>query len=82
VIWISLMNMQKGKEKQTCVAVMHKAFEALKAGKPFPIQSAFASENLKGFIYVEAYNAQHVQEAGQGLMMGVVCDWCCVLKEN
>lgn len=46
---------------------MMKSIDFASKGKPLAILSVTASENVEGYIYVEAYKEIHVKEAIQGL---------------
>ena len=46
---------------------MLKSIDFASKGKPLGILSVTATENVEGFIYVEAYKEIHVKEATRGI---------------
>jgi transcription elongation factor SPT5 len=58
---------KQGFEKEVVISLLQKALCKKKEGDPLSIFSATASENLKGYFYVEAYKENHVRTAIQGM---------------
>lgn len=52
-----------GKERLAIMSITNLAAETIAKGKPWPIISVFAPENLRGYIYVEAHAQAHVMSA-------------------
>ena len=59
--------MKKGKEKVATVALINKAMDFAKHGRPLEILSATYTENVENFIFVEAFRKNSVIEAISGL---------------
>ena len=59
--YISLI--QPGRERDIVLQVMRKFIEKQTSQRPLSIFSCFARDSLKGYIYVEAMQQAHVQEA-------------------
>ena len=49
------------------MSLINKSIDFAKKGKPLSILSATWSQNVEGFIYVEAFKEIHVHEAISGL---------------
>eukprot|EP00440_Ansanella_granifera_P016863 gb/GFBE01018324.1/.p1 GENE.gb/GFBE01018324.1/~~gb/GFBE01018324.1/.p1 ORF type:complete len:1512 (+),score=383.19 gb/GFBE01018324.1/:1-4536(+) len=56
-----------GPEKELCISLMYKAFEAMTKGTPLPIYSVFFSPHLRGYIYIEAFREADVKEFIKGI---------------
>ncbi|XP_056670571.1 transcription elongation factor SPT5-like [Monodelphis domestica] len=63
-----LVRCKVGEEKATALTLLRKFLTYQKTDSPLLIKSAVAPENLKGYIYVEAYKASHVLQAIEGLV--------------
>ncbi|CEL99962.1 unnamed protein product [Vitrella brassicaformis CCMP3155] len=60
---------ETNKEREVCIAIMRKFFAKLNETKDaahFGITAAYAADNLKGYIYVEAENDGRIREALYG----------------
>jgi len=64
---IYLVKCRLGKERVLTVSLMNKYADKYNSDNPLKITSAYASDALKGFIYVEACNEAAVREAIKGL---------------
>lgn len=49
------------------MSLMMKSIDYAKQGKPLAILSVTCTENVEGYIYVEAFKEIHVKEAIRGL---------------
>jgi transcription elongation factor SPT5 len=49
------------------MCLMNKSIDYAIKGKPLAILSCSASDNVEGYIYVEAFKEPHVKEAIKGL---------------
>ena len=49
------------------MSLINKCIDFASKGKPLAILSATSSENVEGFIYIEAYKEIHVRQALEGL---------------
>lgn len=56
-----------GEEKNTVLKLMHKFNVFRKANKPMDIISVFSKDNIKGYIYIEAYNESDVTDAARDI---------------
>eukprot|EP00931_Biecheleriopsis_adriatica_P049247 TRINITY_DN28482_c0_g1_i1.p1 TRINITY_DN28482_c0_g1~~TRINITY_DN28482_c0_g1_i1.p1 ORF type:complete len:1525 (+),score=381.40 TRINITY_DN28482_c0_g1_i1:481-4575(+) len=56
-----------GPEKELCISLMYKAFEALTRGEEVPIYTVFYSPHLRGYIYIEAHREADVKEFIKGI---------------
>ncbi|CAE7915252.1 unnamed protein product, partial [Symbiodinium necroappetens] len=54
-------------EKDLCLSLMYKSFEAMSHGTPVPVYSIFCSPHLKGFIYLEAHKEADVRAFTKGI---------------
>lgn len=57
------VRVKRGLEKQVCMSLINKSIDFARKGTPLSILSATCSENVEGFIYVEAFKEIHVHEA-------------------
>ncbi|CAG9461226.1 unnamed protein product [Pedinophyceae sp. YPF-701] len=60
-----------GRERELVVAVLRKWVFSHRSGKPLKIKSVWARDEIKGYIYVEAFKESHVKEA-IGSMQNVI----------
>ena len=58
-----LVKCRPGKEKSVVQTLMKKFIDLQEKGTPLLIQSALCRENLKGYVYIEAYKQAHVVHA-------------------
>jgi len=58
---------KRGSEKLACVSLLNKAFVKARQKDPLHILSVTCLNNIKGFIYIEAYKEAHVRKAIEGL---------------
>jgi transcription elongation factor SPT5 len=58
---------KRGQEKMAAMCLMNKCIAMAKRGTPLSILSTTATENVEGYIYVEAFKEIHVREAIKGL---------------
>jgi len=49
------------------MSLINKSIDFAKKGTPLAVLSATCSENVEGFVYVEAFKEIHVREAIKGL---------------
>ena len=49
------------------MSLMNKSIDFARKGKPLAILSATCSDNVEGFVYVEAFKEIHVRQAIEGL---------------
>lgn len=61
------VRVKKGGEKMATMSLMNKSIDFAQKGSPLAILSVSASDNVEGFIYVEAFKEIHVKEAIKGL---------------
>ena len=69
------VRVKRGLEKQATLALMNKSVDFARRGQHLSILSVTCSENVEGFIYVEAFKEIHVKEAIKGLsfILGSKC---------
>lgn len=65
LIW--QVRVKRGLEKQVCMSLINKSIDFAKKGHPLGIQSATCTDNVEGYIYIEAFKDLHVREAIKGL---------------
>lgn len=65
--WDTRSVLQHGQERAVTVALMRKCLEMEYSDTPLQIKSVIAVDSIKGYVYVEAYNQNHVQHAIKGL---------------
>ena len=61
------VRVKRGLERQVCMSLINKSIDFAKKGHPLAILSATCTENVEGFIYIEAFKEIHVREAIKGL---------------
>jgi len=54
-------------EKDLCISLMYKSFEAMSHGTPVPVYSIFCSPHLKNFIYLEAHKEADIRAFTKGI---------------
>ncbi|KAL8444566.1 hypothetical protein Emag_005462 [Eimeria magna] len=64
-LWMVRLN-KSGTEREEVIAILNKCFVHSKLGTDLQIYSVFASDDLKGYVYVEAESQFAVKEALQG----------------
>lgn len=64
-LWV--VRCAEGAEREIVICLLQKCYDYTVKGQPLLIKSAFAKDQLKGYIYVEAYKDAHVREALKGL---------------
>ncbi|KAL8426229.1 hypothetical protein Efla_007038 [Eimeria flavescens] len=64
-LWMVRVN-KTGTEREEVIAILNKCFVHSKLGTDLQIYSVFASDDLKGYVYVEAESQFAVKEALQG----------------
>jgi len=58
---------KRGFERQICMSLINKSIAFAQRGSPLAILSVTCSENVEGFVYVEAFKEIHVRDAIKGL---------------
>jgi transcription elongation factor SPT5 len=61
------IRVKRGLEKQVCMSLINKSIDFAKKGQPLAILSATCTDNVEGYIYIEAFKEIHVREAIKGL---------------
>ena len=56
-----------GAEREVVICLLQKCYDYAAKGQPLLIKSVFAKDQLKGYLYVEAFKEAHVKEALKGL---------------
>ncbi|OEH73990.1 kow motif domain-containing protein [Cyclospora cayetanensis] len=64
-LWMVRLN-KSGTEREEVIAILNKCFVHARKGMDLQIYSVFASDDLKGYLYVEAESQFAVKEALQG----------------
>lgn len=62
-----MVKVKRNSEKLATMSMMNKAIAMAKQNAPLSILSVTCSENVEGYIYVEAFKEIHVREAIKGL---------------
>ena len=62
-----MVRVKKGGERIATMSLMNKAIAFAKQNNPLSILSVSTSDNVEGYIYVEAFKEIHVREAIKGL---------------
>lgn len=60
---------QMGVEREVCISILNKCFQQQERGRDPEIYSCYASDDLKGYVYVEAHSQYAIKEALQGLRL-------------
>lgn len=61
------IRVKRGLEKQVVMSLINKSIDFAKKGQPLAILSATCTDNVEGYIYIEAFKEIHVREAIKGL---------------
>lgn len=61
------MRVKRGSEKSICMSLINKSIDFARRGHPLAILSATCTDNVEGFVYIEAFKEIHVREAIKGL---------------
>jgi transcription elongation factor SPT5 len=64
-LWV--IRCAEGAEREVVVCLLQKCYDYATRGQPLLIKSVFCRDQLKGYLYVEAYKADHVRGALKGL---------------
>ncbi|KYK63544.1 KOW motif domain-containing protein, partial [Toxoplasma gondii TgCatPRC2] len=67
-LWMVKLN-KTGVEREVCISILNKSFQMQEKGKDCEIYSCYASDDLKGYVYVEAFSQYAIKEALQGLRL-------------
>ncbi|GJQ12843.1 hypothetical protein GpartN1_g4634.t1 [Galdieria partita] len=62
-----LVKCRIGREKEAVICLLQKYYEYYQKGTPLDFFSAVAPEHLRGYVYIEAYTADSVRKAIDGL---------------
>lgn len=62
-----MLKVKKNCERQATMQLMNKAIDYARRGDPLQILSVTASDNVEGYIYVEAFKEINVRQAIKGL---------------
>ncbi len=76
------VRVKRGSEKLVCMSLMNKCIDYAKKGQHLSILSVTCSENVEGFVYVEAFKDIHVKEAIKGLSVVLGTKVILVQKEE
>lgn len=64
-LWV--VRTSDGTEREVVIRLLQKCYDYANKGRPLLIKSVFCKDELKGYLYVEAYKEAHVREALHGL---------------
>ncbi|KAG7669634.1 hypothetical protein Ndes2437B_g05814 [Nannochloris sp. 'desiccata'] len=64
-LWV--IRCAEGAEREVVVCLLQKCYDYATRGQPLLIKSVFCRDQLKGYLYVEAFKADHVRGALKGL---------------
>jgi transcription elongation factor SPT5 len=64
-LWV--IRCAEGAEREVVVCLLQKCYDYATRGQPLLIKSVFCRDQLKGYLYVEAFKEAHVKEALKGL---------------
>jgi len=64
-LWV--IRCAEGAEREVVVCLLQKCYDYAARGQPILIKSVFCRDQLKGYLYVEAFKADHVRGALKGL---------------
>lgn len=64
-LWV--VRCAEGAEREVVICLLQKCYDLAARGQPLLIKSAFAKDQLKGYLYVEAHKESHVRDAMKGL---------------
>ncbi|PHJ21180.1 kow motif domain-containing protein, partial [Cystoisospora suis] len=67
-LWMVKLN-KMGVEREVCISILNKCFQQQERGRDPEIYSCYASDDLKGYVYVEAHSQYAIKEALQGLRL-------------
>ncbi|CBZ53496.1 hypothetical protein NCLIV_032830 [Neospora caninum Liverpool] len=67
-LWMVKLN-KTGVEREVCISILNKSFQMQEKGSDCEIYSCYASDDLKGYVYVEAFSQYAIKEALQGLRL-------------
>ncbi len=64
-LWV--IRCAEGAEREVVICLLQKCYDYATRGQPLMIKSVFCRDQLKGYLYVEAFKEAHVKEALKGL---------------